>query len=333
MGDWIITVDGGTTNTRAFLWDSRGRLAGSARSGVGVRDCARAGSNEVLKEAVKRLLEGLPGSCGLSWGDISGVWASGMITSEVGLYELPHLTAPAGPGEFAAGTRTVLLPEVCPLPVRFIPGLKNRTGPTSPGMPGEMDFMRGEETEALALLELGRISGPCVLVLPGSHTKFVFAQEGRLCGCLTTMAGELLETLTKDTILAEAVGGTFAPEDYDREMLLEGSRRSRESGLGRAAFFTRIRARLTECSREQLASYLLGAVLGQDALALTGCGALRPDAEILVCGKEPLQGALRDILRDCGLRADIFAREGQEPLSGLGALAVARLYRDGRSPN
>lgn len=53
-----------------------------------------------------------------------------------------------------------------------------------------------------------------LLVLPGSHTKFVSVdKEGKIRSCLTTITGELLASITNHTIIADAVGRQFAAEE------------------------------------------------------------------------------------------------------------------------
>lgn len=79
--------------------------------------------------------------------------ASGMITADVGLVEVPHVTAPAGLEELSASLAPVLVPDVCPLPIHFIPGVKNRVSGVSLETFEAMDIMRGEEVEACALID------------------------------------------------------------------------------------------------------------------------------------------------------------------------------------
>ena len=55
----IVTIDAGTTNTRAFLWGEGRRLLAAERRAVGVRDTAADGDNRRLKAAVRDCLEAL----------------------------------------------------------------------------------------------------------------------------------------------------------------------------------------------------------------------------------------------------------------------------------
>ena len=109
-----------------------------------------------------------------------------------------------------------------------------------------------------------------MLVLPGSHNKFVaMSEEGRIIGCMTSISGELLDAMTHHTILADAVGSAFVtPETYVSEMAMEGAWACSQSGLGRAAFSGRILRTLGKRSTAEIQSYLLGAALALDVQAM-----------------------------------------------------------------
>ena len=253
MGDWIISIDAGTSNTRVFLWRA-GRLAGAQRRETGVRDTAADGDNRRLRAAVRDALEALLREAGLGWADVRRMLASGMITSNVGLYELAHVTAPASPDDLARGAKAVRLEDVCPLPIVFIPGVKNRAAAVTTQNFETMDIMRGEEVETFALLQRLDPSGEWLIVLPGSHTKFVAVDgAGRIAGCLTSITGELLASLTQHTILADAVARGFVSEEtYDREMTLLGYETAARVGLGRACFSARILSQFAGERPEQI---------------------------------------------------------------------------------
>ena len=69
-----------------------------------------------------------------------------MITSEFGLYNLPHITVPAGIKELYDAMKEVTIPEISEIPFVFIPGVKV----TGEGL-HKTDMMRGEETELVGL--------------------------------------------------------------------------------------------------------------------------------------------------------------------------------------
>src|SRR5438128_3280658 len=89
-----VAVDGGTTNTRARLFLGA-RPASFAARAVGVRDVAIGGRREPLERAVAECVaEVLAGS--EAAGSLELIVASGMLTSSLGLSEVPHVLAPVG---------------------------------------------------------------------------------------------------------------------------------------------------------------------------------------------------------------------------------------------
>lgn len=320
-----ITLDAGTTNTRAFLWkEGKDLLAWQSRE-IGVACTAVDGNSSRLQAAVRSCVEGLLRETDIDAGKIECVLASGMITSNMGLLEIPHLIAPVGIEDLARGMVRAELPEVTGIPFRFIPGVKNRVDADRDF--AEMDMMRGEEVEAVALLETLPPHLSYLLVLPGSHTKFVAAAQRKITGCLTTLTGELLSVLTRQTILADAVDRKFVGiDDYSPELVKLGYRTAKREGLARAAFLARILAQQAGYAAEQTANYLLGTVLEQDLRALSGSKAVSVDrnTKIVISGKEVLCRALLDLMKENGEFPQVLIYPAEKSLSSMGALAVYR---------
>ena len=324
---FIITVDGGTTNTRAVLWE-QAQVVAIAKEEVGVRNTAIDGNNHRLKGATRRCLESLLEQRGIGYSDVESVIASGMITSNVGLVEIPHLIAPAGIEELAQGLRSIMLEDICPLPIWFIPGIKNDCDRVTLENFEVMDIMRGEETESVCLIEHYGKGQPLVLILPGSHMKMVSVDaQGRITGCMTSLSGELLSALTQHTILADAVEKKFADSaHYDQEMAIRGFRTAQAVGFSRACFSARIISQFVDKDPSQIASYLLGVTLGEDILALRRTKSiLAPrDVHILIAGKEPIRRAMADLLREDGFFSHIVSYEDAgAPISAQGARLIA----------
>ena len=330
MKQYIIAIDGGTTNTRASLWEEPGVCLDIVKSEIGVRITSIEGSNASLKAAVKGLLEQLLQRNSIGYDQVEGIYACGMLTSKEGLAELPHLIAPAGKQEFLEGLAKVDLPDVSPLPIHFVRGLKNRDGAAlTLAEIEEMDVMRGEETETLALLDLFGNENGTLFALPGSHTKFVSVDaEGKMIGCLSSLAGELLSAVTLNTILASAVNKQFAGADYNKEMLLAGYRTARDTSFARAAFSTRMLQMFIPSNEQDRASFLLGAVLEGDVAAVKHSKALSttPDMKVVIAGKEPLASALKLLFEEDGYfdQVDIYYPSAEKPMSGYGLYQIAK---------
>ena len=99
---YIATIDGGTSNTRVFVWHD-GVIAGQAKAAVGVRNTAMDGTNQRLQEAVRDTLSEAASMAGITTEDISLILAAGMLTSNVGLCDIPRCNGSgpsrrAGPG-------------------------------------------------------------------------------------------------------------------------------------------------------------------------------------------------------------------------------------------
>ena len=297
-----LIIDCGTTNLRVTLLNEAGEIAAAARLPGGVRHTAIDGSNTRLKAMLRQAISQVMEEAGTAPQNINHCTAYGMISSNMGLIEIPHLPAPTGPDALKNGIREEYFPEIAPFPIRFIPGVKNAAAAITLDNYAQMDMMRGEETEAIGLYTLLGLEDGAVFILPGSHNKFVLMGKGAVIrGCMTSISGELLDAVTHHTILADSVGGQFADaRDYLPDFAAEGARECLRSGLGRAAFAGRILSTLGGKTQREIRSYLLGAVLAQDVMAmkrLLGDGGRPP---VFVAGKPPIQRAMGDVMQALG---------------------------------
>lgn len=328
MNGCRIVIDTGTTNTRISLLDVEGRLKDAVKYAVGVRDTAADGNNRKLVSALRDGIQEMKQRSHLAEEDIQWIAASGMITSDLGVCEVPHVTAPAGLQEIAAAVRKEKLPEIYSQPIFFIPGVKNDALNEKKSDYEAMDIMRGEETEALAVLHQIGAGAAGLIVLPGSHMKFVLTDcEGRMTGCLTTISGELLEQIVKHTILADATRGAFVSEaDYSAEVLREGFAAAQNWGLTKACFSGRILSRFAGWEPQRVSNYLMGAVLESDVRAVRAylerekTGAVR----IAVGGGGVLSRAIGDLLQMETFCSRFYEAASKKPLSVCGAELVMK---------
>ena len=277
----MIAIDGGTTNTRLTLIRD-GEILERRKLRIG----ARAGS---LAEAIR---DGLAAMIAEHPGKITMIAASGMITSEAGLYNLSHITAPAGAAELRAGAVTVSLPDVCALPITFIPGVKTFSAPEDLAA---MDIMRGEEVEVAGIVDGMGLSGKAVtLILPGSHMKIVSVDEGgRIVDFVTCMSGELSRAAAENTILSRSLDDAF-PKEPDPAFLNMGYKAAQTlGGMNAALFKLRVHANFVGgASPEQLYAYLLGVVLHDDIAMILSCAR----GPVLVGGSNPFRAAYTALL-------------------------------------
>ncbi|HZG85926.1 2-dehydro-3-deoxygalactonokinase [Paenibacillus sp.] len=322
---YTITLDTGTTNSRVTLWRD-GLPIGKLSREVGVRDTAKDGHNRKLQSTLRELIRSLLEQHSIEISDVERILASGMITSNVGLVEIPHLVAPVSMSDLANAMVSRVIPEVADKEIWFAPGVKNRVSDVTLETCETMDMMRGEEVEAFGLLRRLNLQGPAVLILPGSHTKIVSIDEqGRITGCLTSIAGELISEITRNTLIANALEKSLASE-FNQEYVLRGYETSLRTGLARTCFTVRILDQFTEASVNEKANFLLGAVLADDVKALHNSEAIcaPPHANVIVAGKDILTQALVCILRHDG-RCGQVAAVGGETTSDLAGFGLIRL--------
>lgn len=257
------------------------------------------------------------------------ILAAGMLSSEVGLLSVPHVSAPAGIAELAGGVVAQTFPQICPWPIHFVPGVRT---PATAGDDGWMqaDVMRGEECETLgALSELtqkGLLDSGGegeVFVWPGSHTKLVEVDaQGRILRSHTTLAGELIQAVARHTLIAASLPAEL-PQVLDIEAAEAGGRATRSQGLERAAFLVRLGGLLRTMSPEQLASFWIGAVVADDVGHLARHPILAQGRPVWVGGREPLRALYAECLSGV-VKAPVISLDDRlaEAASALGALAV-----------
>jgi 2-dehydro-3-deoxygalactonokinase len=177
----VLGIDWGTTNRRAYLLDRGGNLLQQHTDEFGI--LAVAGDFE---KSLKDLLERL----NLQQADVI---MSGMVGSRNGWQQIPYLSVhqPISTLSDAMVEIDTSLPNVrC----RIVPGYQYTDADGNP------DVMRGEETQVLGALTLSSTDG--WFLLPGTHSKWVWVENGAIREFVTFMTGELFSLLSKHGTLA-----------------------------------------------------------------------------------------------------------------------------------
>jgi 2-dehydro-3-deoxygalactonokinase len=239
----MIGVDWGTTSFRAF------RIA---RDGT-IRD-RRSGQRGILNVPDGRFGDTLREEIGpwLAAGE-NHVLLSGMIGSRQGWKEAPYLPCPAGVTELAAALVDIGFDWA---KVKLVPGL---SGTDESGV---TEVMRGEETQALGVPAL--LSAGGLACLPGTHSKWVRVEGGRITGFTTHMTGEAYGALRGYTIL----GRMMRDGPADGAPFDAGVRRSGEpGGLLHHIFGVRALALADRISESDAPAYLSGILIGHEVRA------------------------------------------------------------------
>jgi len=266
----IIGLDWGTSSLRAYLIAEGGAVIESLSCPWGIQqvpggDFAKALSGTI--SAWQTAHAGLP------------IIASGMIGSRGGWREVPYIPCPVDPSTLAAGLLSVASSNGL---VHLVPGVIQ---------PGSLpDVMRGEETQILGALAGGvTLASVSLVVLPGTHSKWVFVRNGLIQSFSTHMTGELFALLREHSILGRPAREA-SPRKSDEAFLL-GIRVARDAaagGLSGRLFSARSLFLTGELPARHSLEYLSGLLIGEEIRSALAAQAPAPLPPILLIGDRDL---------------------------------------------
>ena len=307
----LLALDWGTSSLRAFLMQ-QGRVIDTRQSEHGILHLPALGV-----PGFEQALKAIVGDWVQRWPTLAMV-ASGMVGSAQGWREAPYVRCPADIGVLAQ--HSVRVPSGLGPDLVIAPGVLF-------DQPGQMpDVMRGEEIQiAGALSENPSWAERCCIVLPGTHSKWVFVKEERLERFSTYMTGELFAVLCQHSIL-----GRLLPKDKlargqtDRaafELGLVEARRGRVGALMHQMFATRTLGLTGRLQPEALAEYLSGLLIGSELVSGLADVHERESMPLVLIGEPTLCHRYADALHD--LDQPVAAVLENTAAAGLWNFAVA----------
>jgi 2-dehydro-3-deoxygalactonokinase len=239
----FIALDWGTTSFRAYHVDGQGKVINEFADAEGIL--------AVKDGAFEAVLESHIGS----WDKLLPVIASGMITSRQGWIERPYVDCPASASDLAKAihqhkTSSGRL-------IHFITGLHLK----SPSI--GHDVMRSEEVQVFGSLDTGAHH----FVTPGTHSKWIDVEDGRITNFATYITGETFSLMRNHSIL-----GRLMKDDADDEAAFnQGVEKAfaDPAGLLHSLFSVRSLGLFDALKPEQLSSYLSGIVIGTEVAHAT----------------------------------------------------------------
>jgi 2-dehydro-3-deoxygalactonokinase len=224
-----------------------GEVLARATRKVGTRDTVITGNTTKLKKGLRCCFTEALDLAQVSEKDIAFAVASGMITSEIGLIEIPHIWAPTSTKNLAKNMKRIVDDSTLPMgiPFYFIRGVKNQYNPATATMKefANLDFMRGEETQVAGFLSDHEGPLPLIIIVLSSHTKFIFLDTYRnISGGLTTLSGQMFEAIENSTSIAKSItpaSGDSESDGWDEEVIDIASECVATSGLLRACLIPR----------------------------------------------------------------------------------------------
>ena len=291
-----VLCDWGSSHLRAFL-DVDGVIL-DRREGPGIAGL-EVPPAVVLREAVE------------PWrasGSLDQVVMCGMVGSRNGMVEVPYAAAPTGAENWANRSVAHRAGE---LDVTIAPGI---CGQNYSGAP---EVMRGEETQIFGLFEeqssLQR--GDHLLLLPGTHSKWVEVSNGSIVRFQTFITGELFALLRDRSSLLRAGD---SGEDSDTGFA-DGLDRGSRAGVAEALFETRSAQLLMQRTRGWAGGFLSGVLIGNEVATMLRVGAIR--GAVTVVGEPSLSTLYRQALAKNAVEATQF--DGDLcAIAGLRLLAI-----------
>lgn len=260
----MIAIDWGTTNCRASLLAADGQELDTRRAPEGA-----GGLQSSEFEAVfERLVAG--------WPDLP-VWICGMAGSRQGWREAPYLSCPAKLADL--GSQITRVTTASGRSVRIVPGLLYRD------MRNNSDIMRGEETQIAGLLaKQDDFSG--LVILPGTHCKWVEVQNGMVLRFQTFLTGELYSLLATASILRHSVSAHEADIPADHPAFLEGFLDVTSGRVPLVAGLFQIRTQdvLNGAQKDDSAARLSGLMIGAEFEAAKSSGWLDNTQDSFIIG-------------------------------------------------
>ncbi len=291
IGDW------GTSSLRLWALDADGTVLAERRSAEGMATLAPGGFEAVLRGHLA------------AFGDVRRVLLCGMVGARQGWREAGYVAVPADVGAVCG---RVLRVAAEGLDVRIVPGLSVDDG-------ARCDVMRGEETQLLGVL--GHAPGLTgTVVMPGTHSKWVRLEDGRVAGFGTAMTGELYALLCRHSVLRHSVdedaeGSEAAGEAFGRGLALGLAEPQR---LSLSLFGVRAAGLLRGAGGAEGAALLSGLLIGAEvggALSGGGPGDAAASGEVVLVAGGVLAERYAAALRGAGraprvVDAEAASRDG-----------------------
>lgn len=188
--------------------------------------------------------------------DLAGipVIISGMISSSIGMTELPYKEVPIAVDGSDLTVKRLL-----------IDGNSNELVIIS-GIKTTDDIIRGEETKAIGCTSFfNDDSNERLIVFPGTHPKHIIIQNNKITAFKTYMTGEFFDLLTTHSILAASVEKNA---DFDKASFKAGVENSLTGNLLQTAFGVRTNDILKKTPKENNYYYLSGLLIGTELKGL-----------------------------------------------------------------
>jgi 2-dehydro-3-deoxygalactonokinase len=299
LGDW------GTSRLRLFLLENDAVAATCDGPGIGALATSPAATRlEALADLIAPWTTGrLP----------IPVLLSGMAGSRNGLVEVPYAALPLRSDAWCRKAATLRTPS---MNITIAAGVRSGGGAISP------DVMRGEETQIFGAMQLDSVLGRAshLVVLPGTHSKWVAVSDGSIERFRSAITGELYALLRDHSTLfrTDAVptpahtvnepdGSAGFRAGVERSANLDG-------GLPATLFEARAAQLLDGRSQAWAAGFVSGLLIACEIGAM--CETFHTPASITLIGDAKLTGLYQAVFAKRGVKTQALDG-GESAIAGL----------------
>ncbi|MGX9459702.1 2-dehydro-3-deoxygalactonokinase [Shewanella sp. A14] len=249
----FIAVDWGTSHLRAYLC-----LGETNKPLTVLEQVNNVGVKKILTDFQTTLMDSIA-----PWTTRYGrlpILMIGQIGSSIGWKETQYLHCPISPTEvISAGTRF----DCQGHQVTIFPGLRSQLHNNL------HDSMRGEEFHLLGWLAMApqHLLGRHLVCLPGTHTKWVLIEDGKVILFKTALTGELYDLLSSNSVLIQE---KVSDLEFDFNAFIQGadfSLSSATDSFAHGLFSVRSKQLFEGFTTKQAHAYLSGILIGCDVRA------------------------------------------------------------------
>jgi len=287
----MIGLDWGTSSLRGYLLGADGAVIHSVARPWGIQHLPTGGFGGAYRDIVAGCRGHDPAVPALP------VVAAGMVGSRQGWREVPYVDCPADADAIARG---LLAFDAEAGRIHLVPGVIQR-GPLP-------NVLRGEETQIVgALAREPALATGSLVVLPGTHSKWVRVRDGRIVGFDTFMTGELFAVLRDHSLLGkpareaadDGAAAAIKAAAYARGLAV--ARESGPEGVAGRLFTTRSLYLTAELPPAATLEYLSGLLVGEEVRSAVAGYRGQPLPPIVLIGDEALCQRYREALAAFGV--------------------------------
>ena len=255
----LIALDWGTSSLRAYLMED-GKVLDQRHSPYGIQHLPEPGGVKGYEAA----FESICGDWRKQYPDVSVV-TGGMVGSAQGWSEAPYVRCPADLSDLAKKAGQAILPDGGTL--HIVPGVLLDDPDLAP------DVIRGEEIQiAGALIDHDDWWQASRILLPGTHSKWVTMNGGKLESFSTYMTGEIFAVLCDHSILGRLMPEEKASKEEADKAFDLGLSVAKHGGAGdltHQLFATRTMGLTERMPKEALSNYMSGLLIGNELTSAT----------------------------------------------------------------